>query len=83
MAGELAVRYSGMLRQVFGTRVLGPMAPHVARVQNLYIRQVMLKMETTASMPKVKSILRGIYEHLLAADARMKTVRLYYDVDPV
>lgn len=83
VAGELAVRYSGMLRQVFGTRVLGPMAPHVARVQNLYIRQVMLKMETTASMPKVKSILRGIYEHLLAADARMKTVRLYYDVDPV
>ena len=83
VAGELAVRYTGMLRQVFGTRVLGPMAPHVSRVQNLYIRQVMLKMETTASMPKVKTILRDIYERLLAADSRMKTARLYYDVDPV
>ncbi len=81
--GELAVRYSGLLRQVFGTRVLGPMSPLVARVQNLYIRQITLKMETAASMSKVKAILRSLYEQMLAADARMKAVRLYYDVDPV
>ena len=81
--GELAVRYSGLLRQVFGTRVLGPMAPFVARVQNLYIRQITLKIETIASMVKVKKILRDLYEQMIAADARMKTVRLYYDVDPV
>ena len=81
--GELAVRYSGLLRQVFGTRVLGPMAPFVARVQNLYSRQITLKIETIASMVKVKKILRDLYEQMIAADARMKTVRLYYDVDPV
>ena len=81
--GELTVRYSGLLRQVFGTRVLGPMSPLVARVQNLYIRQITLKMETAASMSKVKAILRSLYEQMLAADARMKAVRLYYDVDPV
>ena len=81
--GELAVRYSGLLRQVFGARVLGPMAPFVARIQNLYIRQITLKMETAASMSKVKKILRDLYEQMLANDARMKSVRLYYDVDPV
>ena len=81
--GELAVRYSGLLRHVFGTRVLGPMAPFVARVQNMYIRQITLKMETAASMSKVKKILRDLYEQMLAADARMKAVKLYYDVDPV
>ena len=81
--GELAVRYSGLLRQVFGTRVLGPMAPFVARVQNLFIRQITLKMETGASMSKVKKILRDLYEQMIAADARMKAVKLYYDVDPV
>ena len=59
------------------------MAPLVARVQNLYIRQITLKMETAASMSKVKGILRDLYERMLAADARMKTVKLYYDVDPV
>lgn len=83
VVGELAVRYSTLLRQVFGTRVLGPMAPFVARVQNMYIRQITLKMETTASMSKVKKILRELYEQMIASDARMKTVRLYYDVDPV
>ncbi len=81
--GELAVRYSGLLRQVFGARVLGPMAPFVARVQNLYIRQITLKIETIASMVKVKKILRDLYEQMIATDARMKAVRLYYDVDPV
>ena len=81
--GELSLRFSNLLRQVFGTRVLGPMAPFVARVQNMYIRQITLKMETAASMAKVKKILRNLYEQMIAADARMKTVRLYYDVDPV
>ena len=83
VVGELAVRFSSLLRQVFGTRVLGPMAPIVARVQNMYIRQITLKMETAASMVKVKGILRNLYEQMLAHDARMKAVRLYYDVDPV
>ena len=83
VVGELAVRYSGLLRHVFGSRVLGPMAPFVARVQNLYIRQITLKMENAVSMSKVKGILRNLYEQMLAADARMKAVRLYYDVDPV
>lgn len=80
---EMAVRYSNMLREVFRHRVLGPEPPMVARVQNLYIRQVVLKMENEASMPKVKAILRTIYERMLAVDSRMKQVILYYDVDPM
>ena len=79
---EMAVRYANMLRQVFGARVLGPEAPMVARVQNLYIRQIVLKVENEASMTKVKQLLRSIYEQLLTIDSRMKSVRLHYDVDP-
>ncbi len=78
---EMAVRYSNMLRQVFNYRVLGPEAPMVARVQNLYIRQIVLKMENAASMVKVKKILRAIYENMLKVDSRMKSTILYYDVD--
>lgn len=78
---EMSVRYSNMLRQVFAHRVLGPEAPMVARVQNLFIRQIVLKMEREASMPKVKNILRTIYENMLKVDSRMKSVILYYDVD--
>ncbi|MBQ3959930.1 MAG: primosomal protein N', partial [Muribaculaceae bacterium] len=80
---EISVRYSNMLRQVFAHRVLGPEAPLVARVQNYYIRQVVLKMENQASMTKVKKILRNIYENLVATDARAKSAFLYYDVDPM
>lgn len=78
---EMSVRYSNMLRQVFAHRVLGPEAPMVSRVQNLYIRQIVLKMENEASMPKVKRILRNIYENMLSVDSRMKSTILYYDVD--
>ena len=55
----------------------------VARIQNMYIRQIVIKIETGASMVKVKQALRGIYEQMLAADSRMRSVYLYYDVDPV
>ncbi|MBR6488910.1 MAG: primosomal protein N', partial [Muribaculaceae bacterium] len=83
VAGEMAIRYSNLLRQVFGNRVLGPEAPMVARVQTYYIRQIVLKMELNASMTKVKKILRDLYEQLLAIDSRMRSTRLYFDVDPV
>lgn len=78
---EMSVRFSNMLRQVFGKRVLGPEPPTVARIQQLYIRQIVLKIETTASMPKVKQILRSLYEQSLT-DPRMKSTIVYYDVDP-
>lgn len=80
---EMSVRYSNMLRQVFDNRVLGPEAPIVARVQQFHIRQIVLKMENEASMPKVKLILRNIYENMLNVDSRMKSTILYYDVDPM
>lgn len=79
---ELAVRYTTALREVFGSRVLGPDNPPVARIQSLYIRKVVLKMELAASMSRVKEILRQIYENMLVDD-RFKSLLLYYDVDPL
>ncbi len=83
LLGELSMRYAALLRQTFGARVLGPERPLVARVQTLYIRQLMVKMELQASMPKVRAALRQIYVNMLELDSRMKSVRLYYDVDPM
>lgn len=80
---EISVKYSNLLRQVFGSRVLGPEAPVVSRIQQFYIRQIVLKMENEVSMMKVKKILRQLYENMVNADSRMKSVILYYDVDPV
>ena len=78
----LSQRYATMLRKVFGERVLGPDNPPVARIQSLYIRKIMLKVEITASMQQVKELLRQIYERALT-DHKFKSLTLYYDVDPM
>lgn len=70
------------LRDVFGERVLGPEKPFISRVATYYLEQIMLKIENGASLQKVKSILRSIYESL-ARDPRIKSSILYYDVDPM
>lgn len=78
----LSHQYAVLLRKVFGERVLGPDNPPVARIQSLYIRKIMLKVETSASMAQVKDLLRQIYERSLV-DERFKSLTLYYDVDPM
>lgn len=54
------------LREVFGSRVLGPEKPFVGKVALWYIQSIMLKVEAGASMKKVKDILRNIYEQAAA-----------------
>ena len=79
---DIARIYGDKLRELFGTRVSGPAKPAVAKVQNLYIRQLMLKVELNASMKKVKEILRELYAHLRSRIPQMRALVLYYDVDP-
>lgn len=70
------------LRKVFGNRVLGPERPFVSRVNTWYIQQIMLKVESGASMKKVKALLRQVYERLAPAP-QIKSSQIHYDVDPV
>lgn len=80
---ELAIAYTRRLRELFGNRVFGPEEPAIGRIQALYIRKVMLKIEIAASMKKVKEIMRQTLEEMHAS--RMPAVRgaiVYYDVDP-
>lgn len=81
---ELASAYGNRLRQLFGNRVFGPEEPTVARIQALYIRKLMLKIEVNASMKKVKEILRATFEEMHASRINaIKTAVIYYDVDPM
>lgn len=77
-----AAGYAETLRQLFGNRILGPDEPHIARIQSLYIRKIMLKVEIQASMSKVKAILRSVYEAQMA-DKSLRSLVVYYDVDPM
>ena len=79
---RVAQSYTERLRQVFGTRVYGPEKPLVERVNALYIRKVMLKVETDVSMKQVKKLLREIYDGIFQ-DPSLKGLTIHYDVDPV
>ncbi|MCC8120070.1 MAG: primosomal protein N' [Bacteroidales bacterium] len=79
---NLALIYSTRLRELFGNRVYGPTKPPVARVQSMYLRQIMLKFELNASMKKIKDILRELQGSLNASNPAMRSMMLNYDVDP-
>ena len=70
------------LREVFGTRVLGPDKPAVARVKTFEYSQGSTELENGIDLPRVRQYLRGVL------DAMMKDKRLWcsaglYDADPL
>lgn len=76
------IELSNRLRQLFANRVLGPDKPPVAKVQNLFIRKIVLKLENSLSMKRVREALRAAQTQMLA-DGRYSALQVYYDVDPL
>lgn len=72
---------AGLMRQVFGNRVLGPDRPYVSRVQSLHIRKIVLKIEPSLSLKEVRERLRRIQNYLLDTPD-FRSGQIYYDVDP-
>lgn len=79
----LMAQYAAQLRHTFGQRVLGPEAPAVSRVKNMFIRQIMLKVERDASVNEVRRLLRLIQQQMQQNDQEFARIVFYYDVDPV
>lgn len=77
---HLADEMAQLLRRVFGQRVLGPDLPPVARVQSMYIRKVLVKLEPDANMAEARRRLHDIQTYLVAKP-EYKAAQLYYDVD--
>lgn len=78
----MAQTMAGKLRTVFGNRVLGPDKPPVARVQTLFIRKIVVKIETNAPMARARELLLQVQKEMIAED-RFKSLIVYYDVDPM
>lgn len=78
----MAQTMAGKLRAVFGNRVLGPDKPLVARVQTLFIRKIIVKIENNAPMARARELLVQVQKEMLAED-RFKSLVVYYDVDPM
>jgi len=70
-----------MLRSGLGNRVLGPDKPPIARIQTLYIKKMIVKVEQNVSMAKVRDYLLGVRRAVIE-DERFRSLIVYYDVDP-
>lgn len=79
---ELATLYANRLRERLGPRVLGPVSPPVARVQALYIRQVVIKVETTVAIAPMRAFLEKSRE-AMRQHPLFKKLLVHYDVDPI
>lgn len=79
---QMAQVMAGKLHAVFGNRVWGPADPPVARVQLLYIKKIVIKIEVNAPMNSARQLLRQV-QHEMLADERFKSLIVYYDADPM
>jgi len=77
-AAELMAQH---LRTGLGDRVLGPDKPPVARIQTLFIKKMMVKVEQNVSMAKVRDYLTAV-QRAIVGDERFRSLIVYYDVDP-
>ena len=79
---QMAAVMANKLRAVFGNRVLGPDKPPVARIQTLFIKKIVVKIEQNAPMGRARELLQRIQKEMLE-DERYKSLIVYYDVDPM
>lgn len=80
---QQAADYLGsMLKGWFGARVLGPDKPSVARVKDMNIRKIVLKLEIGIDQRLVRQYLLHS-QQILQKDARFSMVHVYFDVDPM
>lgn len=70
------------MREIFDERIIGPDLPPVAKVKQLYIRKIVLKVENGLSQYKINETLRNIQE-AYSSLPRYRSIVMYYDIDPL
>ncbi|MDR3195025.1 MAG: primosomal protein N' [Tannerella sp.] len=76
---HFSAMYAGALRKEL-SGIYGPFAPPVNRVQTLYVRHIMLKLERTLTVASVRATLDSVSRKMLSVPEHAH-VRIHYDVD--
>ncbi len=70
------------LRKHFDKRVLGPEFPIISRVKNLFIKNILIKIERDSSLNKAKKLIhQSITQVKTMSD--FKSVNIHVDIDPM
>ena len=78
---ETAKTFAFMLRQELGDRVLGPEYDTIPRINNLYIKNILVKIERNATFNFYKSKFVNCYNIFLSKQ-EFKGISIFIDVDP-
>ena len=70
------------MREIFDNRILGPDLPPVAKIKQLYIRKIVLKVENTLSQYKINEVLNNL-QQAYCEQPRYRSIVMYYDIDPL
>jgi len=73
--------FAGELRRNWSSRVLGPQAPPIARINKLYLRTIMIKSGKGRELVKIRAEIRDIISRM-KADKTFRPVIIQADVDP-
>jgi primosomal protein N' (replication factor Y) (superfamily II helicase) len=76
-----AASLAAMLRKVFPKKVLGPEYPLVARVRNMYLKNILVKMDRNPQLPEARKALLETVE-TFRESPEGKSVRVIINVDP-
>lgn len=82
VAETAGIEMASRLRQMFGSRVLGPDRPAVAKVKAMNIRKIVLKLELQINIKKVRECLHFAQLQMME-DSRYNSLQIYFDVDPL
>ncbi|MBO7068171.1 MAG: primosomal protein N' [Bacteroidaceae bacterium] len=77
---HLSEDYANLLKQIFRERILGPDTPPIGKVQMMYIRKIIVKIELSASITEARKRLKEI-QHYITTLPQYKSALIYYDVD--
>lgn len=79
---EQAAIFADELRKMFGSRVLGPVIPHISRIRNYYLRNILIKVERKLLPDKIKQMIGQVMDNYLL-EPRHRSMIIQTDVDPV
>lgn len=81
ITNQAAYFLAKQLIAMLGNRVLGPQAPVINRIQNQYIKRILIKVEKKSSPVKVKQLIQEAIISLQAQNI-YRSVTFQIDVDP-
>lgn len=77
-----ALEMGALLRRSMAERVLGPDKPSVARVKQMHIRKLVLKLEQGVDLNRTRRFLLQTRQQLLALK-NYSSLQIFFDVDPL